>query len=246
MSLKIKQIEKSYAHGHTRVKVLSKLDLNLPDCGVVALLGENGTGKTTLLKCILGLALTDKGEISWSGQPIRHLIKQGLVGYLPENLLFPAMVSLEEYVNDLASLRGIRSLNDTLYPSLLKDLFLIGQEKRPLPQLSKGNKKKAGFIQAICHEPALIVLDEPTDGLDPVSREIMLGYIRHLGKNGSLVLMSSHQMGDVLQSADRVLVLADGRIAANERLAEMNNGLENWYREVIRRQKGGLMHEHSI
>jgi ABC-type multidrug transport system ATPase subunit len=241
MSLNITSIDKSYGRAigqGDKIQVLHNLCLTLPDGGVVALLGENGTGKTTLLKCILGLVLPTRGEITWNNEKIQKLIAKGGVGYLPENLLFPAMVSLEEYVKDLATLRGIKNLQDTLYPKLLADLFPTGQEKRPLPHLSKGNKKKAGFIQAIFHQPSLVVLDEPTDGLDPVSRETMLEYIRNLGKAGSLVLMSSHQMGDVSQSADQVLVLSNGHVAAIAVLSELQENLEDWYREVIRFQKG--------
>jgi ABC-2 type transport system ATP-binding protein len=238
MSLILKAVNKSYGHGKARIRVLNSLDLSLPDGGVIALLGENGTGKTTMLKCILGLVMPDQGEITWNGQRIHRLISQGLVGYLPENLLFPSMVSLEEYANDLATLRGIHNLQDTLYPKLLRDLFCPGLEKRPLPHLSKGNKKKAGFIQAIYHRPSLVVLDEPTDGLDPVSRRMMLDYIRELGRSGSLVLMSSHQMGDVRLSADHVLVMANGQIVGNKIFSEIQGDLEDWYREVIRTQKG--------
>lgn len=246
MSLIITNVGKSY--GHTgfrggRIRVLDGLNLNLPGGGVVALLGENGTGKTTLLKCILGLAMPDQGRITWDGQRIHRLIALGLVGYLPENLLFPSMVSLEEYVKDLAALRGIHTLQETLYPKLLQDLFSPGLEKRPLPQLSKGNKKKAGFIQAIYHRPSLVVLDEPTDGLDPVSREMMLAYIRELGRSGSLVLMSSHQLGDVRQSANQVLVMANGQIVGNENLSDIQGGLEDWYREVIRSQREVIANE---
>lgn len=246
MSLTLTNIDKSYGRtsgGGDHVPVLDNLSLTLSGGGVIALLGENGTGKTTLLKCILGLAMPTRGEITWNGQKIQKLIAKGGVGYLPENLLFPAMVSLEEYVKDLATLRGIRNLQDTLYPKLLVDLFPTGQEKRPLPHLSKGNKKKAGFIQAIFHQPSLVVLDEPTDGLDPVSRETMLEYIRNLGGSGSLVLMSSHQMGDVGQCADQVLVLSNGHIVGNVILSELKEGLEDWYREVIRCQKGDQENE---
>lgn len=219
--------------------VLRDLDLCLEAGGVAALLGENGIGKTTLLKCVLGLVLPDRGRITWAGEPVRRLAARGQVGYCPEDLQFPAMVSLEEYAMDLAALRGIRNLRETLYPELVRDLFAPGEDKRPMPRLSKGNRKKAAFIQAVFHQPALLVLDEPTDGLDPVSRERMLQTIRALGQRGSLVLMSSHQMGDVRQAADRALVLAGGRIAAVGREEEIQKGLEGWYLETVRSWEGG-------
>lgn len=222
--------------------VLRDLDLCLEAGGVAALLGENGIGKTTLLKCVLGLVLPDRGRITWAGEPVSRLAARGQVGYCPEDLRFPAMVSLEEYATDLAALRGIRDLRETLYPQLVQSLFAPGEDKRPLPRLSKGNKKKAAFIQAVFHQPSLLVLDEPTDGLDPVSRERMLQAIRELARSGSLVLMSSHQMGDVRQTADRALVLAGGRIAAIGGTEEIQGGLEDWYLEAARAfERGGAL-----
>ena len=241
MSLMISGVSKSYRSSGLAgdcSQVLRDLDLNLEAGGVAALLGENGIGKTTLLKCILGLVLPDRGRIAWAGEPVSRLAGRGLVGYCPEDLRFPAMVSLEEYARDLAALRGIRDLRATLYPELVQGLLAPGEDKRPLPRLSKGNKKKAAFIQAVFHQPSLLVLDEPTDGLDPVSRERMLQTIRDLGRRGSLVLMSSHQMGDVRQAADRTLILAGGRIAAVGRTEEIQGSPEDWYLETMRALEG--------
>ena len=188
------------------------------------LLGANGAGKSTLMRALLGLVRPDAGALSVLGlDAARDQREIRLrVGYMPERECLPRDPSAHVFVVHLAELRGLPRRAAVLRASEV--LFQVGLEEersRPIGTFSTGMRQRVKLAQALVHGPELVVLDEPTAGLDPAGREEMLTLVRRLSADlGIAVIMSSHVLEDVVRTCDSVLVLRDGKIVATQRLAQ--------------------------
>lgn len=193
--------------------------------GVTGLLGANGAGKTTLLGMLLGLHKPDEGRIevlgldpSTAGPEIR-----ARVGYSPEHHLLPPDVRAYDLVRHVAEIHGLphQEANGRASDALFQ--VGLGEERfRPIGTMSTGQRQRVKLAQAIAHDPVLILLDEPTDGLDPMQRDAMLGLIRRIGTDfGISVLLSSHLLDEVERVCDSAVILHDGAVAASGSLAEL-------------------------
>jgi len=187
--------------------------------GVTGLLGSNGAGKTTLLGMILGLHRADAGELdvfgldpSVAGPEVRALL-----GYSPEHHTLPPDVRAHDLVRHIAELHGLPHRDATNRASDALWAVGLGEERfRPIGTMSTGQRQRVKLAQAIAHDPRLVLLDEPTDGLDPVQRDQMLELIRRCGTEfGIDVLLSSHLLEEVERVCDSVVILRDGVVAAN-------------------------------
>ncbi|MGA9275339.1 ABC transporter ATP-binding protein [Ilumatobacter sp.] len=209
-------------------KALDGLDLRVPS-GVTGLVGANGAGKTTLISLVLGLLTPTSGSIrvlgldpSADGPQLRAMI-----GYGPERNVFPDDMVAYDFVRHFAQIRGLprdeaRSrASDSLY------LVGLGEERfRALGTMSTGQRQRVKLAQAIAADPSLIVLDEPTDGLDPVQRDEMLSIIVDVHRKfGIDVLLSSHVLEEVERVCDHVVALDAGRLIAQGSLAELAGSL---------------------
>jgi ABC-2 type transport system ATP-binding protein len=185
----------------------------------VGLLGPNGAGKTTLIHTLLGFHPPSSGTAQIFGQDISHDARQvrAVVGYMPERDSFIAKTSCVHFVRLMAELSGIppRHALERAHEAL----FYVGLGEaryRPVDSYSLGMKQLAKLAQAIVHGPKLIILDEPTNGLDPPTRNRMISLIRQIRDGGrARILLSSHLLRDVEECCDEILVLKDGYIAAN-------------------------------
>jgi ABC-2 type transport system ATP-binding protein len=193
--------------------------------GVTGLLGSNGSGKTTLLGMILGLHRPDEGELrvfdldpSTAGPAIRARL-----GYSPEHHTLPPDVRAHDLVRRIAELHGLPHRDATNRASDALWAVGLGEERfRPIGTMSTGQRQRVKLAQAIAHDPTLVLLDEPTDGLDPVQRDQMLELIRRCGTEfGIDVLLSSHLLEEVERVCDAVVILGDGRIVANGSIEEL-------------------------
>ena len=193
--------------------------------GVTGLLGSNGAGKTTLLGMILGLHRADAGELavfgldpSTAGPEVR-----GLLGYSPEHHTLPPDVRAHDLVRHIAELHGLPHRDATNRASDALWAVGLGEERfRPIGTMSTGQRQRVKLAQAIAHDPQLVLLDEPTDGLDPVQRDQMLELIRRCGTEfGIDVLLSSHLLEEVERVCDSVVILRDGLVAANGSINEL-------------------------
>ncbi len=193
--------------------------------GVTGLLGANGAGKTTLLGLLLGLRRPTSGEIrvfgldpSDCGPEVR-----GRIGYAPEHQQLPGDVRANDFVRHVAEVHGlptraaIERASDALW------WVGLGEERfRELGTLSTGQRQRVKLAMAIAHDPWVVLLDEPTDGLDPTQRESMLELIRRIGHEfGISVLLSSHLLEEVERTCDRVLMLSGGRVVASGGIDEL-------------------------
>ncbi|MGI9105332.1 MAG: ABC transporter ATP-binding protein [Pyrinomonadaceae bacterium] len=190
----------------------------------IGLLGPNGAGKTTLIHTLLGFHPPTSGTARIFGQDITGNAKQirALVGYMPERDSFIAKMSCVHFVRLMAELSGMSA--DAALERAHEALFYVGLGEaryRTLDTYSLGMKQLAKLAQAIVHGPKLIILDEPTNGLDPPTRLRMIRLIREIRDSGQAhILLSSHLLRDVEESCEEILVLKDGRIAANCNLEE--------------------------
>ncbi|MGD9572828.1 MAG: ABC transporter ATP-binding protein [Thermoleophilia bacterium] len=189
------------------------------------LLGANGAGKSTFMKSVLGLVKPDAGRIEVLGIDAAHdpgEIRRRL-GYMPELDCLPLDMTARDIVVHMAELRGLPRRDAVLRASEV--LFQVGLEEersRLIRTFSTGMKQRTKLAQAIVHSPELVILDEPTNGLDPSGRDEMLELVRRLSRElGIAVMLSSHVLEDVTRTCDAVMVLRDGRLVTEGRIADM-------------------------
>lgn len=201
--------------------------------GVVGLLGPNGAGKSTLISMLLGQTPPTAGTARVLGLDIRSdqsSIRQR-IGYVPENDCTISGMSGVGYTYYCARLAGMR--HDDAMQRTHEVLDYVGMEEsryRPSDQYSTGMKQSLKLAQAIVHDPDVVFLDEPTNGMDPNGRELMLTLIGELGKAGIGVLLSSHLLPDVERLCDRVVIMGGGEVLSEGRIEEMNKPHPTLYR----------------
>jgi ABC-2 type transport system ATP-binding protein len=204
--------------------------------GITGLLGANGAGKTTLLGLALGLTHPDGGQLEVLGlDPVDAGPEvRAILGYSPEHQLLPPDVRAFDLVAHLAEVHGLPHRSATARASDALYQVGLGEERfRPVGTMSTGQKQRVKLAAALAHDPSLILLDEPTDGLDPVQREDMLALIRRVGNEfGINVLLSSHLLDEVERVCNAAVILVDGRVAAAGPLDELRTGVGGWYVEV--------------
>lgn len=201
-------------HRYGDVVALQALDLSIPG-GVTGLVGANGAGKTTLLRLLLGLLHPSAGSVRVMGHDPQEspLEVRARVGYMPEGECLPKDQTAADFVSYAAQLAGIPAKEAKRRSS--ETLFLVGLEEerfRYLGDFSTGMQQRVKLAQAIVHDPALVLLDEPASGLDPEGRARMLELIQRLGRFGIDVIVSSHVLTDIEQTCDWVVMLDAGEL----------------------------------
>ncbi|KAA0233217.1 MAG: Vitamin B12 import ATP-binding protein BtuD [Acidimicrobiales bacterium] len=214
---------------------LSDADISIGH-GITGLLGANGAGKTTLLGMLLGLHPRTSGELAVLGyDPMRHGAHvRERVGYSPESHELPPDVRAHDLVRHVAEIHGLPRRDAVARSSDALWQVGLGEERhRPISTMSTGQKQRVKLAQSFVHDPDLILLDEPTDGLDPVQRDLMLNLIRRIGTEfGIDVILSSHVLDEVERVCDAVTILSEGRVVASGSLAELRGHGEGVIVEV--------------
>ena len=192
------------------------------DSGITGLVGANGAGKSTLIKILLGLVEPTSGSATVMGHPIdreRDAIRR-LVGYMPEHDCLPPDMSATEFVTWLARCSGFPpAAARERAAEVLRHVGLFEERYRPMGGYSTGMAQRVKLAQALVHDPALLILDEPTNGLDPAGRDDMLALIERTGREfGISVLVSSHLLGELERICDAVVLVDNGRLIRAERL----------------------------
>jgi len=214
--LEVKGLIKSFRKGFIPKKqvVLEGIDFSLSPGTVTGFLGANGAGKTTAMKCILGLAHPDSGEISFfNGKGLTPEVKNR-IGFLPERPYFYEYLTGEEFLRfygQLSTQIKRFDLNQRI-ERLLKKVDLFEARHKRLRSYSKGMLQKIGLAQALIHEPELVILDEPMSGLDPDGRYYLSELIRETAKSGACVFFSSHLLPDTERLCENLVILKDGRV----------------------------------
>jgi ABC-2 type transport system ATP-binding protein len=203
---------------------LDDLDLVVP-AGVTGLVGANGAGKTTLLSIVLGLRPATSGSVEVLGlDPIRQGARlRAEVGFAPERNVLPADMRAVDFVRHLAEVRGLPKSEARSRASDSLWLTGLGEERfRALGTMSTGQRQRVKLAQAIAHDPQLILLDEPTDGLDPIQRDAMLDLIRHIATEFDIdVILSSHLLDEVERICDSAVIVGEGVTLASGTLDEL-------------------------
>jgi ABC-2 type transport system ATP-binding protein len=217
-----------------RVVALDDVTFHIAE-GITGILGENGAGKSTAIKILLGLipatsgAATVLGRSAWRDVDVRSRL-----GYMPEHDCLPAPVSAAEFLTHMAEVSGLPpSQARTRAADTLRHTGLFEERYRAMGGYSTGMKQRVKLAQALVHDPALVFLDEPTAGLDPVGREEMLALVRKTHREfGISVVLSSHLMADVERTCDRILVLRDGHLAQAGDVGQFTRETETVFIEV--------------
>ena len=187
---------------------------------IVGLLGHNGAGKTTIMKMLTGYLEPSSGSVRVNGVEVeqdRQRVQQQM-GYLPENLPLYPELTVVDYLAYAAELRGVDSA--VAVPRAMAATELEGKAFDAISTLSRGYKQRVGVAQAILHEPRYLILDEPTNGLDPGQTQQMRELIRRLAANATVIL-STHIMQEVSAICDRALILRGGKVVLDERLDQL-------------------------
>jgi ABC-2 type transport system ATP-binding protein len=205
----------SLSKRYPRVTALDRLTVDV-NPGVTGLVGANGAGKSTLIKILLGLSPATEGrarvlglDVATDGAEIR-----GLVGYMPEHDCLPPDVSATEFVVHMARMSGLPpTAARERTADTLRHVGLYEERYRPMGGYSTGMKQRVKLAQALVHDPKLVLLDEPTNGLDPAGRDEMLGLIRRVHTDfGISVLVTSHLLGELERTSDHIVVIDGGKL----------------------------------
>lgn len=219
--IEAKEVKKSYGE----VQALRGVNFQIGSGEIVGLLGPNGAGKSTIIKILTGYLQQDSGEVVVGNYNVLQNTQkvQSIIGYLPENAPLYPELSVQSYLKMMAELRNIPQyeqlacISEAVYSVGLQDYLT-----RPIGHLSKGYRQRVGLAQAILHHPDIIILDEPTVGLDPTQVVEIRRLIKRLSKH-STVLFSTHILSEVEALCDRVIILMHGEVKSDARLSELAN-----------------------
>ena len=184
------------------------------DCGVYGLLGVNGAGKTTLMRMLTTLMKPTSGQITWDGEDVFAMDGKYrmLLGYLPQDFGYYPDFSVYDYLMYIAALKGIRpAVARQRVKELLKQVGLVKARNKKMKTLSGGMKRRAGIAQAMLNDPKILILDEPTAGLDPSERIRFRNLISELSED-RIVLLSTHIVSDIEYIANEILLMKDGQL----------------------------------
>ena len=201
-----------------RQRGIEALHMTIEAGEVFGFLGPNGAGKSTTLRILLDVIRPTRGKATMFGldcQTAGVAIRQR-VGYLPGELSLPTTMTANQYLDLLAAVRGKDKQSNTLRDTLCQRLNL--DPTRPMRDYSRGNKQKVGLVAALMSRPDLLILDEPTGGLDPLVQQTVLELVREAQADGRTVFFSSHILPEVQAVCDRVGIIRDGRLVATERV----------------------------
>ncbi|MCB0125098.1 MAG: ATP-binding cassette domain-containing protein [Caldilineaceae bacterium] len=215
----VQDLKKAYGS----LQALKGVSLQVAEGEIVGLLGPNGAGKTTIIKTLTGFLQPDEGKVEVDGIDVLTNTQeaQARIGYLPENAPLYPELSVQAYLKLMADLRSIPTgeqrerISDAVHATSLVDRLT-----QPIGQLSKGYRQRVGLAQAILHRPRLLILDEPTVGLDPTQIVEIRSLIRRLSQH-STILFSTHILSEVEALCDRAIILMNGEVRADAKLDEL-------------------------
>jgi ABC-2 type transport system ATP-binding protein len=220
MTIKVSQVSKFYG----TQKALDQVSFEIGTGELVGFLGPNGAGKSTMMKIITGYLASDGGTVAINGETVetKNVAIRSQIGYLPENNPLYTDLYVKEYLEMVA---GFYKLPDKK-EQVLKMIELTGlkaEQNKKIKALSKGYRQRVGLAQALIHDPAVLVLDEPTTGLDPNQLEEIRQLIRTISSNKT-VMLSTHIMQEVEAICSRVIIVNKGKIAADGSIGQLKSG----------------------
>lgn len=216
---------------------VDRISLRLSE-GVHGLLGANGAGKTTLMRMLCGILKPTGGSVTFQGLGAEAEEYRALLGYLPQDFGYYPDFTGTEFLLYMASLKGLKKVQaKRKTEELLQLVALQDASRRKIKTYSGGMKQRLGIAQALLNDPQLLILDEPTAGLDPKERVRFRDLIAELGKE-NVVLLSTHIVSDIEHIADTVLMMKDGQLIYNGRWDEKKEDLETFYLKQFEEENG--------
>lgn len=220
----IKDLTKDFSVGISGVKLraVDNLNLEIRDNEIFGLLGPNGSGKSTTIKIILGLLEASQGECEIYGKPSGTVAARKSVGFLPEAPYFYRYLSGRELVRFYARICGVKRRNlKKQVDEVIELVNLTEAAHRRVGTYSKGMLQRIGLAQALIHDPQLVILDEPTAGVDPIGSASIANIIRELKRRGKTVLLCSHLLAQIEGLCDRVAILNRGKLIRKGRVGDL-------------------------
>jgi len=240
--ISIKNVSKKFG----KQTVLDNISLDFKDGNSIALIGPNGSGKTTLIKAILGLVLPDSGQILVKNQTISKSPQyREIIGYMPQLSLFPLNMKVQELFVLIENIRKEKPTNG-YDVSLYQDFEIAKMRNKALGTLSGGMKQQVSAALAFYFRPEIIILDEPTAGLDPLSNEILKRKINTAQQDERLVLTTSHILSDLDEICSHVIYLMEGKVLFNKSIDEMRSQTkENRLNKMVAQLLNSKQHEQN-
>lgn len=228
-TIEVENLSKSYRSGlrRTPIPVLREVSLTVPEGVIFGLMGPNGAGKTTFIKSLLDIVRPDSGTISLLGKSPDHPLARKDIGYLPEKIHFVPGTTAFSFLRGTARLRKL-SIKDSELTHGLKRLGLEGVGAKKVHTFSKGMKQRLGVVGALLGKPKLLILDEPTDGIDPIGRQSIRQIIDEENQRGATVFLNSHLLGETEKICQRVGVLVQGKIVLDGPIEEIRREKNSW------------------
>lgn len=204
--LEVKGLHKTFGN----LVANNNISFSVKEGEILGLIGQNGAGKSTIFRLILDFITKDSGEVLWQGKPLGKAMYDK-IGYLPEERGLNVKMTIEDQLLYFAQLKGKTKAEVNPKIDEWLQLFQVkGQRKDKIKTLSKGNQQKVQVIATLIHEPKIVILDEPFSGLDPVNAELLKKGILNLKSKGSVVIFSSHNMENVSELCDTLLMIHHG------------------------------------
>ena len=229
IALASNNIVKTYGNGAKAVHALRGVSLTVAPGEIFGLLGKNGAGKTTFIKCVLGIVFLNGGQGTVLGDPFGSIRAKERLGYLPENHRYPLYLTGEQVLNYFGKLSGVNEpLLGNRIDETLKIVGMTEWRKTKVRKYSKGMMQRLGLAQALINDPQLIMLDEPTDGVDPVGRKEIREVLLHLKNEGKTIFLNSHLLSEVERISDRVAIMDHGTIVKEGSIDDLTR-TENVY-----------------
>lgn len=204
LMIRFNNIEKSFG----RQQVLHGFDINIDQPGVYAILGPNGSGKTTLIKTLMGMVHPDAGEIWFMNQKVKGDEYRKHISYLPQIARFPENLTTAEFLKLIETIRGKGARREELITHFGLEPFM----KKNLRNLSGGTRQKINLVSALMYDTKVLVLDEPTIGLDPVALLGLKDWIRQERAAGKIILLTTHVLDIVEELADEIVFILEGQV----------------------------------
>ncbi len=211
------------------VTALSDFSVKVPS-GIIGLLGPNGAGKSTFIKSVLGLLVPDSGRIEIMGHDSQSesLVVRDMIGYMPEHDCLMDTFTAVELVSYMGQISGLQRSDAIPRCHEMLDFVGLGEERyRPISSYSTGMKQRVKLAQAIVHDPKILFLDEPTNGMDPQGREDMLSLISKIRESDKTILVSTHILDDLEKVSDHAIVIGEGRLITQGNLEKLLAGSES-------------------
>ena len=224
MELKVDRLTKQYKN---KIAV-DRLSFSLRK-GVTGLLGANGAGKTTLMRMVCGILTPTSGDITYDGVPVSEESYREVLGYLPQDFGYYPEFSGRDFLMYFSALKGLSKKDaKARTDELLEMVGLADMAKKKVKTYSGGMKQRLGIAQALINRPEVLIMDEPTAGLDPKERVRFRNLIEDIGKD-NIVLLSTHIVSDIEHIADRVIMMKSGQIIWQGKWGEADGSLEDFY-----------------